>query len=121
MITSALATAALVINELMASNAGMVISPAINFDSWIEIYNPTSAAVSLKGMTLSDHRGYSWQLPASIGSVPAGGYKVIWMGSDDIRDDQATFKLDCDGGTIMLTDANGNVVVSHKRNALLRG
>ena len=114
MITSALATAALVINELMASNAGMVMSPAINFDSWIEIYNPTSAAVSLKGMTLSDHRGYSWQLPSSIGSVPAGGYKVIWMGSDDIRDDQAPFKLDCDGGTIMLTDANGNVVVSQE-------
>ena len=27
----------LVINEIMPSNAGVVMSPATNFDSWIEI------------------------------------------------------------------------------------
>ena len=29
----------LVINEVMASNAGVVMSSATNFDSWIELYN----------------------------------------------------------------------------------
>ena len=38
---STLLSIIVVINELMASNAGTVISPATNFDSWIELYNPT--------------------------------------------------------------------------------
>ena len=33
-----------VINELMASNAGSVMSPATNFDSWVEFYNPSDQA-----------------------------------------------------------------------------
>ena len=37
----------LVINEVMASNAGVVMSPATNFDSWIEIYNPDTKDVNL--------------------------------------------------------------------------
>ena len=109
---STLLSAILVINELMASNAGLTMSPAINFDSWIELYNPGEQAVDLSGMTLSDAYGNKWQIPNSIGSVPAKGFKVLWLGSNDIRADQCTFKLDCDGGSITLTDANGNVVAS---------
>ena len=44
----------LVINEVMASNAGVVMSPATNFDSWIELYNPNTTVVSLAGMYLSN-------------------------------------------------------------------
>ena len=51
---SSILSIALVINELMASNAGSVMSPAYNFDSWIELYNPTSQAIDLSGMYLSD-------------------------------------------------------------------
>ena len=49
---------AIVINELMASNAGTVMSPAFNFDSWIEFYNPTGQAISLAGMFLSNDVDY---------------------------------------------------------------
>ena len=114
MLASTLATAALVINELMASNAGMAMSPAINFDSWIELYNPGDEAVNLGGMYLSDDASNLklWKMPSNIGSVPAKGYKVIWLGSGDIKDTQAPFHLDCDGGTIYLSDANGNQVLS---------
>ena len=92
----------IVINELMASNAGMVMSPAINFDSWIELYNPTEQVVNLAGMYLSDDAGnlMRWKMPSNIGSIPAKGFFVVWLGSDDIRKTQAPFKLDCDGGTI---------------------
>ena len=47
---SALLSVILIINELMASNAGIVMSPATNFDSWIELYNPSGQAVSLAGI-----------------------------------------------------------------------
>ena len=109
---STVLSAILIINELMASNAGEVMSPATNFDSWIELYNPGDQAVALDGMTLSDDKGHSWQMPANMGNVPAGGFKVVWLGSNEIKSNQATFKLDCDGGTITLTDKSGNVVAS---------
>ncbi|MBR4238467.1 MAG: lamin tail domain-containing protein [Prevotella sp.] len=125
MFTSTLLSAVLVINELMASNVGDVISPASNFDSWIEIYNPSNQAVNLGGMYLSDDPNdlTRWQMPANIGSVPANGYKVIWLGSNDIKigwDEeevgkmQAPFKLDADGGAIYLSDKSGALVISQE-------
>ena len=104
----------LVINEIMASNAGVVMSPATNFDSWIEIYNPGTQAVNLSGMYLSEDEGNltQWKMPSDVGTVPAGGFLVVWLGSDDIKSNQAPFKLDCDGGTICLSDKNGQLITS---------
>ena len=99
-----------VINELMASNAGSVMSPATNFDSWVEFYNPSDQNVNLVGMYLCDDAEHTWQMPSNIGTVPAKGYKVVWLGSNDIKSNQAPFKLDCDGGVITLKDKNGTVV-----------
>jgi hypothetical protein len=109
---SALLSVILIINELMASNAGIVMSPATNFDSWIELYNPSGQAVSLAGMYLIDGYDNRWQMPKDIGSVPAKGYKVVWLGSNEIKSTQAPFKLDCDGGFISLSDAQGNRITS---------
>ncbi|MBO7141257.1 MAG: lamin tail domain-containing protein [Prevotella sp.] len=109
-----LATAALIFNELMAANVGEVMSPAINFDSWVEIYNPSDGAVSLGGMYLSNDAENlkMWKIPSSIGTIPAKGFKVIWLGSDEIRTDQAPFKLDCDGDTIFLSNSFGQLIAS---------
>ena len=103
---------AIIINEVMASNVGSIMSPAFNFDSWIELYNPSGQAINLKGMILSDGYGNRWEMPNDIGSVPAKGFKVVWLGSDDIRTTQAPFKLDCDGGTISLSNAEGTLITS---------
>ncbi|MBR5038510.1 MAG: lamin tail domain-containing protein [Prevotella sp.] len=104
----------LVINEVMASNAGVVMSPATNFDSWIEIYNPDTKSINLSGMYLSNDANNltKWKMPNDIGTVPAKGYLVVWMGSDEIKSNQAPFKLDCDGGTICLSDKNGQLITS---------
>jgi len=104
----------LVINELMASNAGVVMSPATNFDSWIELYNPNTTAIDLAGMYLSrDPNNLTfWKMPQDIGKVPAKGFKVVWLGSNDILSNQAPFKLDCDGNTICLSDKNGQLITS---------
>jgi hypothetical protein len=120
---SSLLSVILVINELMASNAGEVLSPAINYDSWIELYNPTDQEVDLAGFYLSDDQSNlkKWEMPSDIGSVPAKGFKIIWLGSNDIKlgreenevgEDQAPFKLDCDGGTIYLSDKSGQLIIS---------
>ena len=111
---SALLSIIVVINELMASNAGTVMSPATNFDSWIELYNPSDQAVNLGGMYLSNDVANPklWQLPSDFGTLPAKGFKVIWLGSNDIKTSQAPFKLDCDGGTICLSDKNGQLITS---------
>ena len=102
------------INELMASNAGVVMSPATNFDSWIELYNPSEQEINLSGMYLSNDPTMLtlWQMPQDIGTIPAKGFKVVWLGSNDILNNQAPFKLDCDGGTICLSDKNGQLITS---------
>ena len=109
---SAILSIIIVINELMASNAGMVMSPATNFDSWIELYNQSDQEVDLAGYYLSDDESnpMKWKMPNDIGRVPAQGFKVIWLGSNNIKETQAPFKLDCDGGTIYLSDASGALV-----------
>ena len=114
MLTSLLSIVTLVVNELMAANVGEAMSPAINFDSWIELYNPSDNPIDLGGMYLSNDADDPtlWQMPADMGVVPAGGFKVVWLGSSDIRSTQAPFKLDCSGGTILLTDGRGQLVFS---------
>ena len=89
------------------------MSPATNFDSWIEVYNPGEEAADLGGMYLSYDADNlkQWKLPTNIGKVPAKGFKVLWLGSNDILSTHAPFKLDCDGGTICLSDRQGNLVV----------
>jgi len=109
-------TIALLINEIMASNVGTAISPAYNFDSWIELYNPTEQSINLSGMYLSDDENNltRWKMPSGVGSVPAKGFKVIWLGSNDLKTTQAPFKLDCDGGTIYLSDQDGSLVAKQQ-------
>lgn len=104
----------LIVNELMASNAGEVMSPATNFDSWIELYNPGDQDINLGGMYLSNDAENLklWKMTFNTGTVPAKGFKVVWLGSNDIKNYQAPFKLDCDGGTIYLSDKDGQLVTS---------
>lgn len=120
---STLLTISLIINEIMASNIEGNVSPATNFDSWIELYNPSDTTVNLAGMYLSNEPDNltKWRMPAAVGKVPAQGYKVVWLGSNDIKRQQAPFKLDCDGGTIILSSADGTAVAQeHYPEALSR-
>lgn len=104
----------IVINEIMASNVGVVMSPAYNFDGWVEFYNPTGTDINLSGMYLSDDANNlkRWKMPSNIGTIPSKGFLVVWLGSDDIKGNQAPFKLDCDGGMICLSNASGSLMVS---------
>lgn len=102
----------LVINEFMPANPDLYMSPAKNFDSWIELYNVTDQPYSLAGCYLSDDAANptKWRLPKTIGKIPANGHFVIWLGSNDILQEQGPFKLECEGGEIILSNPDGKII-----------
>ena len=104
----------LVFNELMAANVDMTMSPAYNFDGWIELYNQSENPLLLAGSYMSDDKSNptKWKMPDTIGKIAAKSHKVIWMGSNDINTNQCNFKLDCEGGELYLTNAEGTTICS---------
>ena len=110
-----------IINEIMASNIDEYISPAFNFDGWIELYNPTDKPVQLYGLAISDPvNGLGpWHMPKNMGTIPAKGFYVVWFDSNDIAQTNAPFKLDTDGGTITITTADGKELASQTYPASL--
>ncbi|MBR6121131.1 MAG: Ig-like domain-containing protein [Prevotella sp.] len=102
----------ILINEIMASNVDEFVSPAYNFDGWVEFYNPTDKAVNMTGLYLSDNAAQlnQWCLPNGIGVLPAHGYKVVWFDFHTEAPLNAPFKLDVGGGTIYLSDGSGTVL-----------
>lgn len=102
----------LVINEIMAANVDEFVSPAFNFDGWIELYNTSSSPISLGGLFVSDNKSNlsMWRMPTNIGIVPPKGFKTIWFESNDISQINAPFKLDTDGGEIYISDESGHII-----------
>ena len=69
----------LVINELMQSNIDCIMDDLNDFpDSWVELYNPTDAAINLSDYKIGtkDKASKAWQLPNK--SVAAKGYVIIY-------------------------------------------
>ena len=102
-------TAQLRINELMSNNVSAVWDDAFNFSMWVELYNPTTSAISQNYYYLTDDPSLprKWQLPAK--SVAAKGYSVIWMEKHD-RANHAPFKLKPEGGILYLFTQGGTVI-----------
>lgn len=69
---------ALVVNELMASNASTVQEPSGGWADWIELYNPTETAVDVDGWTISDALTEPDAHTLDALEVPAGGYLLLW-------------------------------------------
>ena len=71
--------AQLVINEVCASNYTDFNDNFGQTEDWLEIYNPTGAAIDLNGYYFSDDilDPTKYQVASSV-SVPAGGYRVIF-------------------------------------------
>jgi hypothetical protein len=69
-----------VINEFMADNNTGYVDPAFPgvHPDWIELYNPTTAAVNLQGWQLKDGGGSpsTWTFPAGA-TIAASGYLVV--------------------------------------------
>ena len=98
------------INELMAANVDVYRDPSTNFGSWVELYNPTDKGVNLGGLYVTDDANNlkKHRLVADYGVLPAHNFAILNFDhfevftQNSIR--QIDDKLDCDGGTIIVSD-----------------
>ena len=82
----------LVINEVMQSNVDCIMDDIKEFpDSWVELYNPTDAAINLKDYKIGVKKKVekAWQLPNM--SVAAKGYDLIYC--DKASEDEGVSTL----------------------------
>ncbi len=116
----------LVINEIMSANVDMFLDPSFNYGSWIELYNPTNNAVVLGALYVTDdpENLKKHKLPTNYGIVPAKGYRTMWFDHYGIWNEgetkQIAFKLDYDGGTIIISDGTKILVQQDYPEAISR-
>ncbi len=109
----------LIINEVCVANIDVTLDPAYNYGGWIELYNPTPNQISLEGLYISDesHNPMMYQLTEEHGVIAPNGFSVLWFdhfsktlarpGDTHL---QIPFKLNAEGGVIMLCSEAGEVV-----------
>ena len=89
------------INEIMQSNVETIMDDIKEFpDSWVELYNPTDAAINLKDYKISNKNKEkkAWQLPDK--TVAAGGFIIIYCDKEGKEDNRlhADFRLESGKG-----------------------
>ena len=116
-----MSSANVIINEIQVSNIDQFIDPSFNYGGWVELYNPTSQSVFLGNAYVKDHKGRSFRLPYSFGSIPANGYRNIWFDHNSRygqAPNQVPFKLDRDSGTVIICNASGQEIVRQSYAAI---
>ena len=107
----------LFINEFVASNDSGLTDELGEFEDWVEIYNPGTAAIDIGGMYLSDDLSDPtlWQIPTTNPNettIPAGGFLVLFF---DKSTDQGILHVDAklsgDGEAIGLFAPDGVTVI----------
>lgn len=104
------ATPNIVISEVMTANRSTILSKNGSFCDWVEIYNPSSEAVDLSGLYLSNDTAdrMKWQLPDIM--LAAGARLVIACSGSNAPEGEANFSLPREGCTVMLSGSIGNVI-----------
>lgn len=105
-----------VINEICAANVDQWVDPSFNYGGWMEVYNPTSQTISLKGWYVSDDPEHlkMARINATTNVAP-GSYATLWFDHYDWKltntaDKMLDMKLDTDGGTLYLSNTQGTIV-----------
>jgi hypothetical protein len=99
----------LCINEYMASNVASLIMEDGSAPDWIELHNPTAAAIDLGGWQFSDSEEDAAKHLFTTGLVvPANGFLMIYADSDiDQGPDHLGFNLAKGGEQLLLTSPTG--------------
>lgn len=105
------------LNELLATNSGVLADPSGQFDDWLELYNPGPGTAQLAGFFLSDQIDFptKWQFPASdpaATQIPPGGFLLVWADDDEAAGPlHAGFKLNATGESLVLTAPDGVTLI----------
>lgn len=106
-----LAIGQIVINEYSAANYDTYQDNYGEYEDWVELYNPTAAAIDINGWYLSDKvaNPTKWMVPSSF-IIPANGVAIVYCsGRDELigGDAHTNFKITQTKGNevFMLTDA----------------
>jgi hypothetical protein len=111
--TSSFISASLIINEFLADNT-TIPDPAGEYEDWIELYNPTSASISLTNKFLTDKAGTltKWKFTQPNLTLAPNEYLVVWCDEDaEQQGIHTNFKLSASGEFIALTDTDGITVL----------
>lgn len=98
------------INEFSALNQSIITDSNKDFSDWIELFNPTSEAINLKGWSLTDKKADpgQWTFPEIV--LGPGEYLILFAdGKDRSRPKKelhVNFKLSGDGEFLGLYDNN---------------
>ncbi len=103
----------LLISEVMADNTRTLADEDGAYSDWIEVQNPTAAAINLAGWHLTDEVGQptKWTFPPV--NLPAGGYLVVFASGKDRTNNpirlHTNFQLDAAGEYLALIQPNGQI------------
>jgi hypothetical protein len=105
-------TAGVQISEVLLSNAYSIIDADGERSPWVELYNPSGSAVSLKGYALSDREDnpLKWMLPEI--EVAPGSYITVFLSGKDRKDTElhTNFRIGSGDGKLCLTSmADGTI------------
>jgi hypothetical protein len=103
------------INEFLADNTAATLADE-NLDTpdWIELHNPSAAAINLSGWRLTDDPSSlaKWVFPAV--TIPAGGYRIIFASGKNrtplTGNLHTNFSLDSAGDYVALVSPGGTVM-----------
>ena len=97
----------------MSAANGIYVNEYFKRNDWVELYNTTDQPVDVEGMYLSDNatkpKKYQISKGNSLASttIPAHGYLIVWCDKLSPQSQlHASFKLDADGGDVLLTAAD---------------
>ena len=99
------------ITEFMASNESTLLDEDGEAEDWLELFNPTGAAIDLAGWTLTDDPAdpTQWALPAV--TIGAGEYLVVFASDKDRAvvggELHTNFKLGAGGEYLGLYEPDG--------------
>lgn len=109
------------INEVQVANIDQFIDNSHNYGAWIELYNAADATCSLSKSRIrhtdADGAVEQHELSSLHGNIKGNSFACLWFDHNSNEGNfggkahlQIPFKLDTDGGTIELLNADGDVV-----------
>lgn len=109
-------TGQLLINEIMADNDSTYQDPNEPgaYEDWFEVFNPSTAAVDMSGMYITDNLNNptKWKVPDGV-TIPARGYLVFL--ADDNQTAQGplhtSYALSADGESLAIYQTDGRTLI----------